>query len=458
MESRNLPEQLIAPLHYRHLEEDEINLIDIWITLSRYRRAFTLSFLILLFAGLAVVFGYLKDSYSLETVIQVGTMESDSGPIPIESPGALLTKIERSILPSSTETWIAQNDRAVFSTEVSNPKGTDIIVIKNNVLHDEIPLYQGFHESITKTIISQHQALLNSLTAQLRNKLQGRQIELDMLSLPVSLASIQKPKELQIQIEQSKLDKLSDDRFIGVQKAEFQNRIKLKQVSLEELKETEGLYKLQLERLSSTQKILEKNITSLAEQLKVAQEQRRQAAQNPSELKTMSILLIDNEIQQNQDRLLKYEERLFVTLENQKSELLKKADFNKNQQQATLEEIRILSKKYEQFLRSNEIDIKEQRIVLEKSKLELENAELGLKNQIALKKQKILELETLLDNFSSTRVISTATPSLKPVGLSKPMASILVILLSLFASFALVLLLLFKDKVRERKQELATTS
>lgn len=458
MEHKNLPEQLIAPIHYHSIEEEDINLIDIWITLSRYKKAFLASFIAILAFGLAAVLGTLKTTYSLETVIQVGTMDNESGPIPIESPEALLTKIERSILPSATEAWAAENNIGLFTTTVSNPKGTDIIIIENTVIQNDIPLYQGFHESIVATVISQHQALLSSLTAQMRNRLKSHQIALEKLLLPISLASIRKPRELQVQIEQNKLDKLSDERFIGVQKAEFLNRIKLKEVSLDELKENETLYKLQLERLSSTQKILEKNIASLDRQLKVAQEQRRQAAQNPSELKTMSVLLIDNEIQQNQDRLLKYEERLFVTLENQKSELIKNVEFNKNQQQAMLEEIRIFRKKYDQFLRTNEIQIKEQTIVLEKSQLELESAELSLKNEITLAQQKIFELQTLLDNFSSTRVISTGTPSLQPVGMSRTLAVAMVVMFSLFASFGIVLILVFKDKVKERKLELATQS
>ena len=65
------------------------------------------------------------------------------------------------------------------------------------------------------------------------------------------------------------------------------------------------------------------------------------------------------------------------------------------------------------------------------------------------KQAKINELENKLQG-SNTRVTSLAEMSLKPVGLTKKLAYAISVILALFGAFFIMLVAMFREKVKEK--------
>ena len=437
-------------------QDEEINLIDVWVALTNYRKVFFSVFLLVLCLGLFFVFYTYKEKYSLVSMVQIGTFEQENTIMPLESPESLLSKINSSIIPRYSHQWMdAKQLKNIFKTETSNPKGSEIIVFSNKVKENDIELYSSYQSGLAEIIIEDHQRLINSFQAKLISSMENAQLKLKELQNPLTLDIKLKASQIRLDAEKNKLKKLQDESFFGIKKTEFKNNIVAGENELELLKKAENKLQQQVKRVDENRTILSRSIAELSQQIDEDRKNKKAAQQGVTELSAMSQLLIANEIQQNHNRLLALEERYYVTLENEKSDLSLKIVANQFKQADAEKKIKVLRQKYDQLLQENQLEIEQQKLVIDKIELDARQIRFNHQNNVATQMQAIKEIKTRLDNYNETRMVSPPVPSLTTTGLTRNTLIILVIFLATFIGFGAMLIAMFADKVKQRRVELA---
>ncbi len=438
-------------------QEDEINLVDLWVSLLGYRKVFYLVFLAILVVGILFTFLMFQEKRSLVTVVQIGTYGQEGNILPLESPESLLSKINNAIVPELTNEWVEQNQLAGnFKTVAANPKGSEIITITNKTKEGNLPLMAGFQQKVAELIVEDHRRLMNSFQAKLISNLELEQLKLKKMENPLQLSIKLKSSQIHLESEQDKLKRLQDESFFGIKKDEFKNQITSNEHELELLKKTGVKLQEQVDRIAENKKIIAKNLTELTQQIKEDRTARKAAQKEVTQLSAMSLLMLSNESQQNHNRLLKLEERYYVTLENEKADVLSKIDANRLAIVDIEKSINVLKQKYDQMLIENKLQIDQQKLVVEKAKLDVEQIKFTHENDIASQRQSIQEIKTRLDNYNETRIVSPPIPSLEPAGLTRKTLLLVVVFLAGFAGFFAMLVAMFADKVKQRKLELST--
>ena len=448
---------LFHPYHVNAIRDDEISLVEQWILLSRYKKQFTFTFLLVFMFVFIYLFFIYEEKYSLVSTIQVGTIEKDNTILPIESPDSLLSKVKNSMIPSYTYAWVKDHDyHGVIETSSSNPKNTNILLISNQVNDDNVEIISDFQKGLLSIIKDDHKRIFNALKSGVLSQLNLAQLELNKLRNPLELE--QKLKKIQIKLdeEEIKLKKLEDERYFGVQKAEFQNDILQEEHKLKRLNDTEELFIKQLERIENNKRILFDSINNLSDQIEEAVSLKQTAVIDATELSAMSQLLIDNEIRQSQNRLLSLEERYYVTLENDKFDLLNQIEHIQLQKVELKENIDLLKEKFNRLLIDNKFMRAQQRLAVEEVKIELEQTKFHHQTSITEQEEKLSEINARLDNINETRIVSLAIPSLKASGLARNKLLILSLFFAVAAGFIAMLLALFRDKVKKKLSEVSS--
>ena len=67
-------------------QEDEINLVDVWIELTRYGRHFLVVFSALVVLGLLLAFFVFNEKHTLTSALQIGSYKLNGHVTQIESP------------------------------------------------------------------------------------------------------------------------------------------------------------------------------------------------------------------------------------------------------------------------------------------------------------------------------------------------------------------------------------
>jgi hypothetical protein len=335
--------------------QDEISLIDLFLVLAKRKKLFlgVLGFCVVAATGLALL---RNNTYLYSTSLEIGTFYQDKEQVFIDTPQTVLSKLEEGYIPAVLSAYHAEN------TEVSPikitarlPKGSEIVVIES----------KG-KESLGDTI----------------KQLEGRVVD---------------------------LIKADHARTIDVRR----NALLVRQENLtrhqNELRDQEAMLRSDKERLQILKKLVTQQLDGVKVQVDDATASRKKARTAVSdEAKAMTLLMIDNEINQNRNRLAALEERLYVNIPNRSNELDKAlADNNRAQE-------------------SNKAEI----------------ASLGL----------------VLKNFRETRAIIAPTKSMGPVGISKAVIAVLGMLLGgMLATFA-VFFAEFLATARQRLAEKHTLS
>jgi hypothetical protein len=437
-----------------HEDDNNISLVDLWLSIRRYKKRFMFVFSFVLLAGLLFLYFSYTEIYSLVTTIQIGTLEQDNAILPIESPESLLSKVSNSIIPSYTNMWSQKNDSVgIIETNSSSPKNSNIILIKNKTSKEDVGLLSDFQKGLVKIVIGDHKSMINSSKSKVKSELRGAQVELDNLKNPALLEHKLKAAKIELDNELIELKKLENERFQEVKKAEFQAEILQVKHEKKQLDDLEKVRLEQYNRIEETKKILLEKINDLKAQIADDSKRLRAAATVATEENAMARLLIANEIQQNRNQLASFEERYHVQLENEKTGLMHQIEGTRLEKIELLNKIDLLTDKYKVLLEDDRILLDRQKLKVDEIKVKLEKIKLEHEQSIAMQEQKVYELKTRLDNFNETRAVSTAVQSLKPEGVSRFKLGFIAILVAGLAAVVAVFLAIFRDKVKERLEE-----
>jgi hypothetical protein len=450
LKAEEIERNLLVNHNYR-VQDEDINLIDLWICFRRFKKRFVLVFTVVFVAGLLHSYFAFEEKFSVVSSVQIGAREKDDAILPVESPESLLSKVKSSIIPAYTNAWKQQNDfEGLLDTESSNPKNSNVILIINKTTNEGIAIVSDFQRGLVKTIIDDHKRMINLLKSKMESELRQAQIGLDNLVNPLTLEYKLKAIQIELDDEEIKLKKLEDEQSFSVKKGEFQAQLLQAKHEKMRFDDIERGHLEQYNRIEENKKILFEKIKDLKIQLSDASVNLRSAANKVTEQSAMTQLMIANEIQKNQNQLASLEERYHIKLENEKTELMQKIEAIRLQKIEALKKIELLTDKYKVMMEDDLIMRERQRLKVSQVKAALEEIKHQHHISTTMQEEKVREIKTRLDNFNETRAVSIAVKSLKPIGMSRLKFIVMVLFLAVFVGISAVLLAAFGEKVKER--------
>lgn len=389
---------------------DEIDLVDLWLMLSRHKVLILLSIVVLTGTGIGAAFS-MTEKYSFSTSIDVGRIFSEGsggqdGNIELIEPvDTTLAKLTESYIPMVQGRYVAENqlDKAGVNVSVSIPKGSHLLVLQSRGPLDAHSIHKEVHEAIIAALQEDHRQLTDELKKRLETTLAK---------------------------ESLRLAELVDPRLFAVKERELSDRIDAGKRNLSTLTEKRGMISTSIKEIAKLKTILEDERKKIQETLEKNMTSRIQAAKeanNPAN--AMTLMMMDNQIQQNQSRLQVLQERLEIGLaaEHRKLEL----DLNDNQRATEAQKAEI------------------ERLQLQKTKLDIDRDK-----EINEQKQTIAQLEHNITLIKNSKALALAVRSVGPVGAKKTMimalSAVLGAMMGLFLAFAAE----FRQRVRAKKLEL----
>jgi hypothetical protein len=137
--------------------QDEINLVDFWIALLKFKKVYLWSFIFSVMVGISAVTLLSTPKYMMTTVLEMANHDGK----PIEPPAVAISRINSLILPQLVKD-------TVLGPDVSNPKDTNLIVIRNEVTENQKIVFSEFQSKVVARLINIHQGMLYNLNSALR--------------------------------------------------------------------------------------------------------------------------------------------------------------------------------------------------------------------------------------------------------------------------------------------------
>lgn len=330
--------------------DDEINLVDLWRVLAKRKVILIGVFAICL--ALSIVLAIVKsDSYLITTTLELGSTTEGGKRVLIDKPETILAKIQDGFIPAVLSSYAQTADDAdKYKLTARVPKGSDVVVIEGKVKQGDEDTVKSFEEKVIAMVQEDHERILEVVRSNIKAELEKEQRQ------------------------------------------------------LEELKDSQTVIKGDLERTKVLSGLLDKQLADVQSLLDDATKTRKKARSSVSDAThAMTLLMLDNEIDQNRKRLSELQERRFVKIPDQQETLTKELSDNQRSQQ--------------------------------NSQSNIEQVQIQLKN------------------IRETRAVIPPTRSLEPVGLTKPLlvilGGLLGVILGIFAAFFSEFLAKAKEQIKE---------
>ena len=331
--------------------DDEISLVDLWLVLVKRKKLLFFIMGLFIVGGLILAF-VLPKQYSYSTSIEIGSRIIKDNVQPIESPETLLAKIQESYIPLVQHQYRKENptDLGKYGIKARIPKGSQIIVLGSKGSEKNSSIYTALQQRVVDEVKNDHKRILEIIR-----------------------------KEMEI----ARNEALS---------------------KLEEIKDISKLLLARESRLTSVAELLKNQIEDAKKDLAIAEKNRQRSIKEATnEAKAMTLLMLDNEVQQQRERLATLEERLITEIAEGQDKLAKEISDNIRTQQ----------------------------------------------NQ----KDKIARVEAQLANLVETRALVPPMQSNEPTGLSKRLILAIAIILGIVLGVFVVFFAEFIQKANKQMQE-----
>jgi DNA repair exonuclease SbcCD ATPase subunit len=437
----------VYPVQYLPNTEDEISLVDIWLTFRKHRQLFFKVAISVAILGLIAAL-LMPKSYDLRTSIEIGTAIRGDNPTPIEAPETVKAKLENSLIPMVIHQLNKKaEDPIEYKISTRIPKKSALVVLTSKTSTDEEADYKKLHNMIIAAITQDHARIINVLKKNLQTELALARIILDELIDPTTLAALIKEQEKALEEAKADLDALSNPDIFGVKIKAAENKIQSEQNKLASLKDQTTILNEKLQKIGANQELIKGQVQELQTQIQQAMALQKNAAQGiKSETQAMAQLMIDSEVQQNRKWLAQLKERLFITLENDKAAVLKSLEDNKRAQELQKERIVQAEAGLKELTGSNVLEQNKLKAIIAESEANIAKLANDQKRSIATQQQTIGELQGKLDNFVETRAVVEPLLSTKPTSTPKRV----ILLIAIFLGGILGVMAVFFAELREK--------
>ncbi len=451
-----VPQVVLAePWH----EEDSISLIDLWMVLSRRRGVIFAVLALALLAGLLLAL-LMPAKYTYTTAIEIGTKPSSgtTGAVPIEPPETVLAKIKESYIPQALHDFArAEETEAGYKVEGRIPKGSELIVLEAKAPQEDGPAYLTIMQMVIDKVEGDHRRVSAVIRSNMKTQLAQAYLALSALTDPSTLAVKKRAMESKLLKARMELERLKDPLTLALPKKDLQTRKAKAEKTLADLRDKEALLKARYQRLDEVDKLLKQQIADLRTQINAANSRRSQAIANlKSEASAMTMLMIDNELQQNRSRLANLEERLIIKQQDAREQLENQIAANQREYTIQRQAIGKIGQELDKLIRDNQRSQKHQAPQVGELEEQLRKLLADHHRQVARQEQTIQQLETRLDNLQTTRALSPPLQSLNPTGPGKKIILALSLFLGLFLGIFAAFFVEFLAKVRQQGDDEAS--
>lgn len=142
------------PVYYvQPFQGDEIDLVDLWIIATNYKKIFLVSAFVLVTFSLIAVTIKFTPAYPFKSILELRSVPGEIGFA--KSSASLIARTELSILPRmKAQTTDESLLEKIDSVKLSNPTGTGLILVDNLVLSGQEKAYADFHQKLLDEIIA----------------------------------------------------------------------------------------------------------------------------------------------------------------------------------------------------------------------------------------------------------------------------------------------------------------
>lgn len=435
--------------------EDEISLIDLWLIIARRKKIFWGVFGFFMAAGLIFALTKTKQ-YEVTTVIEIGATVQDGKLTPLKTPNSVKVKLEHALIPKILNAGNADGKHTAITTTVL--KNSNIILLKSKATDDKVNKTAETHAEIVSALTNVHDRILRLYRQKIAAGLFRAKSELELLKDQRSTNAQRKTIESQLKKASIKLAQLQDTTIQKHKRKSFEVQLENEKNRLESLKSKEMVLYSKSERVNTSSKLLKGQIEDLKHHISEAIQQKKRSIKDTKEAaQAMALLMIDNEIQQNRNRLSTLEERLYVGIENQRSDLTRNIEENLRQQKHQISLIDQKQQNIGRYLRENTLAQENQVSGIAQIRAKLDKFEIDQKQKIQIKTEQVNELNNRLSNLIETKAITPPLRSQNPVGTSGKLiltlSGILGIMLGLFSTFIAEFLSKARTRIEEAEAE-----
>lgn len=437
----------VYPVQYIPNTEDEISLVDIWLTFRKHRKLFLKVAIGVTLLGLLAAL-ILPKSYDLRTSIEIGTAIRGDNPTPIEAPETVKAKLENSLIPMVIHQLNKDTEDPIeYKISTGIPKKSALVVLTSKTTADEETDYKKLHNMTIAALTRDHARIINVLKKNLQTELALARILLDELMDPATLAALIKEQEKALEEAKADLNALSNPDIFGVQTKTAENKIQNEKNKLASLKDQASILNEKLKKIDTNQQLIKGQIQEIEAQIKDSMNLQKDAARDvKTETQAMAQLMIDSEIQQNRKWLAQLKERLHITLENDKAAIQKSLEDNRRAQELQKEHITQAEAGLKELTGSNLLEQAKLKAIIAESEANIAKLANDQKRSIATQQQTIGELQGKLDNFVETRAVVEPLLSTKPTSTPKRV----ILLIAIFLGGILGIMAVFFAELREK--------
>jgi capsular polysaccharide biosynthesis protein len=436
--------------------EDEISLIDLWLVMAK---RFKLIMAIVAIATLLGVLFALSKSlqYNYAASVQIGSMVVNQGVGQkfqfIESPQNVLAKLTESYIPAVIFEYAKTESLTKIEPEISAriPKDSNLIILETSGSDENSVLLLGLLQNVITRLAEDHKPAMNVTRGGFDSELMRAEAALADLDKPATLHVETEQVEIALLEAEIKLKELKDLRLTRLGKQKLLLDMESHKNKLSSLNDQINYFKAELKRLANVDVLLEKQIGSLS---KTISEQLINRHKSESNVNTgpeaMTLLLIDNQIQDNRDRLAKVEERFYVTQHTSRRKLDNQIKETQRQRSYENKLLSGLDNQLQKMDIDNEYAQQKQGVIIAGIEAQLSKLTIDHKNLVLNQKQKIRDIKLKIKGLNDTQTLNEPMQSIKPMPRNRVSIVIVSIVAGLFLALFIVFGLEFLSKVKEK--------
>lgn len=388
-------------------EADEISLTDLFKILLKRKKTFIWTFFVIVMLTLVVALIKPK-TYTYNTSIEIGTTVKKTAEgfdtVLIDQPDTVKAKLEHSYIPFVIQQYRQDHpeEKVVYKISAEVPKGSEVVVLSAKGTEKQAEAYITLEKGVVKKLIGDHKRLFDIARSQLESEMVFKKLDLAAFEDEKTLDLLKKGHEQKIQNLKNKLKDLQSSKIL----------------------------------LANNKKRYERNIKSLRSQIAELSSNISETLKNRSKAKervqsgsdAMTLLLIDNEVQQHRNQMTELKRQVEVDIES-------KIESTQNEIQSV----------------GREIDSLRNNILI--AKIEMAEKVDGYQRSLIKRRHAVRQAETQVENSQQTHSLVEPMQSVEAVGMGKKAILLLGIFLGGFVALFAVFIHEFLSNVRQQVKE-----
>ena len=172
---KNNESQELKPIYIHetgYSTDDEINMVDLVKTLFKHKTLIAVIFTIIIALGVIVAL-FTPRIYTFSSTIEIGSQIINGLIQPLESPQALLAKLQYSYIPQILveRRQSSPNDKTKYQIKSSAPKDGNITLLEIKGTEDQADILVNLLQAVSQKAIQDHSRIFTSVKSDLDTRL-----------------------------------------------------------------------------------------------------------------------------------------------------------------------------------------------------------------------------------------------------------------------------------------------